>query len=167
MRRFVVFALVALIFVTQAQAHGHGRHRRSDRCWSEQPQSAPVVQSAEIPIPSVEIPIGNAAGSEDALAEVNAVRARRGLRAFVHDALLTQAACSCAKQRAARLIAGHLPESDFHYLPVGANANAAGCAAWTPDWGWGACCTYDNYAYAGAAWTMGSDGRRYMHLFVR
>jgi hypothetical protein len=111
--------------------------------------------------------IKEAASGDDALAEVNAARAQRGLRPYLPDSLLNQAARACAKQRAARLIAGHLPESDFTYLPTSATAAAAGCAAWTPDWGWGSCCTYDSYTYAGAAWVMGQDGRRYMHLFVR
>jgi hypothetical protein len=109
----------------------------------------------------------DAVRGDDALAEVNATRAQRGLRPYQPDPLLHQAAVACAKQRAARLISGHLPESDFSYLPSGASAAAAGCAAWTSDWGWGSCCTFDNYSYAGASWVMGQDGRRYMHLFVR
>lgn len=106
-------------------------------------------------------------GSDDALAEVNAERAKRGLRPFLPDPLLNQAAQACAQQRAARHIHGHLPESDFRYVPSGGQANAAGCGALEPSWGWGTCCTYENYTYAGAAWVMGNDGRRYMHLFVR
>lgn len=102
----------------------------------------------------------------DALAEVNAARARRGLRPFLHDPLLTEGARRCAGERARRRIQGHLA-NDFAYLPSGAQASAGGCAAWEPSMGWGACCTYDNYTYAGAAWAIGADGRRYMHLFVR
>jgi hypothetical protein len=117
--------------------------------------------------PSTENSTPAVASGEDALAEVNATRAQRGLPPFLPDPLLNQAAQACAKQRAARLVDGHLPESDFAYLPAGTSASAAGCAAWTPDWGWGSCCTYDHYTYAGAAWSMGQDGRRYMHLFVR
>jgi len=103
---------------------------------------------------------------EDALAEVNAVRAARGLKPFVKDADLTVGAINVADFRAARLMSGHT-SNDFAGLPVGCRATSAGCAAWEPPWGWGACCTYDNYTYAGAAWAMGRDGRRYMHLFVR
>ncbi len=33
--------------------------------------------------------------------------------------------------------------------------------------GFGACCSYENWNYAGAAAVIGRDGRRYMHLFVR
>lgn len=105
-------------------------------------------------------------GSDDALGEVNAARAQRGLRPFLPDAQLNQAARSCAKIRATSYIDGHLP-SDFAYVPAGTTASAAGCGALEPSWGWGTCCTYDNYTYAGAAWVMGNDGRRYMHLFVR
>jgi hypothetical protein len=100
------------------------------------------------------------------LAEVNAARAKRGLRPFQHDPQLTHAAQACARTRASRRIAGHL-SNDFAYLPAGVTAKAAGCGALEPSWGWGTCCTYDNYTYAGAAWVMGADGKRYMHLFVR
>jgi hypothetical protein len=103
---------------------------------------------------------------EDALAEVNAARAAHGLRPFVKDASLTAGAINVADFRAKRLIAGHT-SNDFAGLPEGAMASAAGCAAWEPSLGWGACCTYENYTYAGAAWALGRDGRRYMHLFVR
>jgi hypothetical protein len=105
------------------------------------------------------------AGS-DALAEVNAARAARGLRPFVKDANLTAGAINVADFRAARLIEGHTA-NDFSGLPLRATASAAGCAAWEPSSGWGACCTYENYTYAGAAWARGRDGRRYMQLFVR
>jgi hypothetical protein len=101
-----------------------------------------------------------------ALAEVNAARAARGLRPFVEDPDLTTAAQGAAKYRAARLMAGHTA-NDFAFVPSGSSASAAGCAAWEPSWGWGACCTYEPWAHAGAAWSLGSDGRRYMHLFVR
>jgi hypothetical protein len=108
----------------------------------------------------------SAQAGTDALAEVNAARAARGLRPFVKDDSLTAGAMNVADFRAARLMAGHTG-NDFAGLPVGALATSAGCAAWEPSWGWGACCTYDNYTYAGAAWAVGSDGRRYMQLFVR
>jgi hypothetical protein len=102
----------------------------------------------------------------DALAEVNATRAARGLAPFIKDASLTAGAINVADFRAARLMEGHTA-NDFGGLPVRAVATAAGCAAWEPSWGWGACCTYENYTYAGAAYSMGRDGRRYMQLFVR
>lgn len=104
----------------------------------------------------------------DALAEVNAERAKRGLPAFKADPLLAQAAYECAKIRAASHIHGHL-DSDHDRLPAGVNRSAivSGCGALEPSWGWGTCCTYDDYTHAGAALVMGNDGRRYMHLFVR
>jgi hypothetical protein len=102
----------------------------------------------------------------DALAEVNAARAARGLRPFIKDDQLTAGALNVADFRAERLMAGHT-SNDFAGLPAGGMATAAGCAAWEPSFGWGACCTYENYTYAGAAWAVGRDGRRYMHLFVR
>jgi hypothetical protein len=101
-----------------------------------------------------------------ALAEVNAARAVRGLRPFVEDPDLTTAARGAAEFRAANLMAGHTA-NDFTFVPSGSSASAAGCAAWEPGMGWGSCCTYDSFTYAGAAWSLGRDGRRYMHLFVR
>lgn len=105
-------------------------------------------------------------GSADALDEVNATRTARGLRPFLRDANLAAAATVCAEFRAARLIAGHTA-NDYAALPPGASAAATGCAAWAPGLGWGSCCTYEGYTYAGAAYATGRDGRRYMHLFVR
>lgn len=103
---------------------------------------------------------------ESALAEVNAARAARGLRPFVEDENLTSAAIQAADFRAARLIAGHT-SNDFSFVPQGTFARAAGCAAWEPSFGWGSCCSYENWTYAGAAYSVGRDGRRYMHLYVR
>jgi hypothetical protein len=102
----------------------------------------------------------------EALDEVNAARASRGLPPFQYDERLTHAARACAQFRADRLIHGHT-SNDFAFVPAGSYAPAAGCAAWEPSWGWGSCCTYDRYSHAGAAYAMGTDGRRYMHLFVR
>lgn len=104
--------------------------------------------------------------SYDALDEVNAARAAKHLPPFVRDAGLTQGAAGAATYRAEHKIAGHT-RNDFAFLPPYVKADAAGCAAWHPRDGWGACCTYDKYKYAGAAWCVGKDGRRYMHLFVR
>lgn len=104
-------------------------------------------------------------GVMEALDEVNAVRAKRGLKPFIRDDGLTEGAMNVAKYRANHLIAGHT-HNDFSFLPEGVSAQAAGCAAWPPDMGWGACCTYENWTYCGAAWAKGRDGKRYMHLFV-
>lgn len=102
---------------------------------------------------------------EDALEEVNRLRASRGLAPFLRDEALTQAASRCADHRAAHLIAGH-SSNDFGFLPAGAHASAAGCAAWPAHMGWGSCCSHENWRYAGAAYSLGRDGRRYMQLFV-
>jgi hypothetical protein len=103
---------------------------------------------------------------EDVLKEVNALRAQRGLPPYAYDAKLAEGAAACAKYRADHLVQGHT-RNDFGFLPNGTRASAAGCAAWPVGLGWGSCCVWDNYRYAGAAWAMGSDGKRYMHLFVR
>lgn len=108
---------------------------------------------------------GTNAGSDDALDEVNAYRAKHGLQPFIRDEHLTQAAQKAASIRAKSLINGHL-NSDFDCLPAGSHADSAGCGALDDSWGWGTCCATDNYRYAGAAWKRGSDGKRYMHLFV-
>lgn len=109
-------------------------------------------------------------GAVDSLAEVNAMRARRGLRPFIPDPLLTQGAMACADARASRRLHAHTG-NDFAYLPPGAHARAGGCEGGS--WGYGAeqewstCCTFENYTYAGAASVVGPDGKRYMQLFVR
>jgi hypothetical protein len=102
----------------------------------------------------------------DGLEELNSARLRRGLRPFIYDANLARAAAGCAIWRAERLCEGHCP-NDYLALPSGVTANATGCAAWIPQYGWGSCCSWENWTYAGAAWITGRDGRRYMHLFVR
>jgi hypothetical protein len=107
-----------------------------------------------------------AASLTSALAECNARRASHGLTPFVEDPALTAAAQAAADFRAANLITGHTG-NDFQFLPPGVHAEAAGCAAWEPGWGWGSCCSDDNYRFAGAGMAVGRDGKRYMHLFVR
>lgn len=108
---------------------------------------------------------GQAPTGHDALAEVNAARAAKGLPAFQRDDGLTTAAMNAAVYRAERLIEGHT-RNDFDFLPDGVHADAAGCAAWRPADGWGSCCTFERYRRAGAAYAIGRDGRRFMHLFV-
>ena len=110
--------------------------------------------------------VGTIEAQVEALAEVNARRASKRLKPYIYDANLTAGAMEAAKRRAAGLITGHLP-NDFVCLPKGTRAAAGGCAAWPPSYGWGSCCSDDNYTYCGAAWVLGRDGRRYMHLFVR
>jgi hypothetical protein len=133
---------------------------------------APAV--AAVPTPTVvqaqytpaSTPMFNGAGAVDALDEVNATRARRGLPPFARDENLTRGAMGCAQARAARLSFGHTA-NDFAFLPPGTPCSATGCAAYPSSYGWMSCATYDSYRSAGAAWAMGADGKRYMSLFVR
>lgn len=102
----------------------------------------------------------------EALDEVNAIRAASGLPPYQRDDGLTVAAKAAATFRAARFIAGHTT-NDFAFLPAGASAPAAGCAANGPEHGFMACAMFDDYQFAGAAFVIGIDGRAYCHLFVR
>ncbi len=113
--------------------------------------------------------IGGEAGAVEALGEVNAKRAARGLRPLIMDPNLTIAAQRTASFRARNLLFGHVTggSGDFGFLPPGTNAASAGCAAYPESYGWLSCCTYEGYTYGGAAWALGRDGKRYMHLFVR
>jgi hypothetical protein len=124
-------------------------------------KTKPPIAPPDKPIAAPSAPPG-----PSALDEVNARRAQRGLPPFQEDAGLTAAAQGASEFRAARLIEGHTA-NDFQFLPPGAFATAAGCAAWPPEMGWGSCCSEEMHRYAGAGWAMGRDGRRYMHLFVR
>jgi hypothetical protein len=110
-----------------------------------------------------EVPVANA---QQVLDEVNAARAARGLRPYLLDENLARGATACAIHRARYRMAGHTP-NDFGFLPPGTSASAGGCAAWPVGMGWGSCCTYDNYQFAGAGYCVGADGKRYMHIFVR
>ena len=94
------------------------------------------------------VPAGGLDG--DGLDEVNAKRAARGLRPFVRDEGLTQAARACAQFRAANGLFGHT-SNDFAFVPAGTSASSAGCAAYPASYGWMSCCVYDNNTYAGAA----------------
>lgn len=109
--------------------------------------------------------VGRCRAAEDALDEVNAARAKRQLPPFERVECLTVAAKNCADYRAEHRMPGHT-RNDFAFLPKGCHAEAAGCAGWRPGDGWGACCTYERWRYAGAAWAMGRNGIRYMHIFV-
>ncbi len=122
--------------------------------------AAPVVQGF------VASPVVGQGGVTEALDEVNAFRARNGLRPFLRDDNLTRGAMGCAQARAARLSFGHTA-NDFAFLPSGSACSATGCAAYGDSYGWMSCCARDNYTYAGAAWARGVDGKRYMSLFVR
>lgn len=180
-----LFAVLALTVAVDAEA-GPLRRRAQQATYQPvyQPSYQPVGQaypSVPTTVPTGEYtasytpstapssaisaaPTGSSVG--DGLDEVNAKRAARGLRPFVRDEGLTQAAHACAAFRAQHGLFGHT-SNDFGFLPAGSSASAAGCAAYPASYGWMSCCTYDGYTYGGAAWVTGSDGKRYMHLFVR
>ena len=107
-----------------------------------------------------------AQAGEDALDIVNAQRAARGLRPFIRDHNLSIAALRAADFRALHRISGHT-SNDFAFVTPGTSVDAAGCAAWPQSLGFGSCCLYENWTFAGAAWAIGADGRRSCHLFVR
>jgi hypothetical protein len=125
---------------------------------------SPVAQPRQLPAAVARQLSGNP--GDDALSEVNAKRAARGLRPFVRDEGLTQAARASAAFRAQHLLFGHTA-NDFAFVPRGTACSSTGCAAYPASFGWMSCCVYDNYTHAGAAWVMGRDGKRYCHLFVR
>jgi len=102
----------------------------------------------------------------NALDEVNAARAARGLAPFAKCPQLTAGAFNVAQFRAERLIKGH-SSNDFAGLPPGASADASGCAGNAPSWGFMACAMFENWTQAGAAKIMGRDGNLYCQLFVR
>lgn len=155
MRYAVLSALLMVCCVSDATAQG----RRSRRV-----QWQPVQNNFRI-IPEVSAqPTGKEC--QDAIDEVNEHRARLRLPPFIRDSKLCQAAYAAARNRAQNHNAGHT-SNDFAFLPDGGHATAAGCGAWMPGDGWGTCCAEGAYTHAGAAWVIGSDGRRYMHLFVR
>lgn len=153
-----ITAIFCLLLLAGTALADHKSRNRSTTAWAS---SQPVSVVSDKQVAPTET------GSNDALDEVNAYRAKRGLPPFVRDPQLTEAALKAAQQRASRGIHGHLPESDFTCLPPGASADAAGCGALEDSWGWGTCCMDDHYSHAGAAWVRGADGLRYMHLFVR
>jgi uncharacterized protein (TIGR03000 family) len=159
-------------FMTPALKPGRHRYRVRAR-WTDtngktvsRTRTIAVRPGERIGVSFFETPDDDYPEARDALDEVNALRTRMRLRPFVRDDYLSKAARSAATYRAAYLMAGHT-SNDFAHVPPGGLASASGCAAWEPSWGWGSCCTEESWTYAGAAYVMGRDGRRYMHLFVR
>ncbi len=165
MRILMIFSALTVATEATVEAGSFRRYRRTPSV-STTPAPAAVQLQKESTVDRSGSSTTATKNSDDGLAEVNAARTKRGLRPFLPDPLLYQAARTCAKIRSTNRIEGHL-SNDFAHLPSGSSATSAGCGALEPSWGWGTCCTYDNYTYAGAAWLMGADGKRYMHLFVR
>lgn len=133
---------------------------------------------------------GNILYEGDALDQVNYERSLRGLRPYKRDHNLAIAAKGCCRYRCNNFIEGHA--NDFTFLPQECKfgpyshlyQGPAGCARWSivnhrkfnlfdkngkryQYSGWGSCCTYENWTYAGAYYCTGRDGNKYMHLFVR
>lgn len=165
-RCLLALALVTAFTVDSEAGPFRRRSQPTYQSPSYQPAPAAPVTSVSYSSPLSADPVAASAATGDGLDEVNALRAARGLRPFVRDAALTDGARACAAARAARGQFGHTA-NDFAFLPPGASASAAGCAAYTASYGWMSCCVYDSATYGGAAWVTGADGRRYMQLFVR
>jgi uncharacterized protein YkwD len=123
-----------------------------------------LAQDVRLAAPASDVQV--VASAQQVLDEVNAARAARGLPPYLLDENLAKAATACAIYRARHGMDGHT-SNDFGFLPPGTVARSAGCAAWPVGMGWGSCCTYDHYQFAGAGYCVGPDGRRYMQLFVR
>lgn len=161
MLKIIVSITILSIVASVADASDRKARARGEGAWAWA-----TAKAAPTPTEQPAKPTAATAECTDALAEVNAERAKRGLAPFQHDPLLTQAAYSCAKERAAKRIHEHV--DDFAHLPAGISPNGivAGCGALEDSWGFRTCCWDENYTYAGAAWVRGSDNLRYMHLFV-
>ena len=135
------------------------------------PKGKEPVKEKRGPVKIVGAEVERAAPAETvavpvALAEVNAMRAARGLYPYVEDPLLTMGAQQAATLRANALWEGHTT-NDFNCLPNGASARAAGCGA-CPQGTFAACCMFDRGPrFAGAAYVIGRDGRKYCQLFIR
>lgn len=149
MRKFMlvlVTCICTLLLVTDVEAQG----RRSRRSYV--PQYVPQVVQKENSGP-ISTNFKADAIIENALAEVNEARAKRGLKPYIYDATLAKAALECAKYRAARHMAGHCDgqRGDFGFLPSGYDTNGVvgGCAGLEPSWGFQACAMFDNYTYCG------------------
>lgn len=145
---------------------GHVFHRHTAVVVTGSCQSAPQALPAPQPAPPAK-PVVDAAAI-DALDQLNAQRATRGLRPYLRDENLMIAARSAAVFRMRLRMHGHTA-NDFQFLPSGCTSVAAGCAAWPAamNLGFGACGTDGSYTYAGAATVLGPDGQEYHHAFYR
>ena len=173
MRRFLLVGILALI-ASDADAgpirrwianHRNSEHYDGRNFSTSQTSEAASCIGGACEIGSDSIPTPTTAIT-DALDEVNAKRATRGLPPYIRDDGLTIAAQRAADARAASLTFGHT-SNDFAFLPVGCSADSAGCAAYPPEYGWLSCLIWENARYAGAAYTVGVDGRRFMHIYIR
>lgn len=175
--RFLLTLAMGLVLVSDAESccrHGHRRHGghavvavaacTTGNCG--QP-AAPVPEAVPPPKP---MPDAKPTAATDALDQLNAQRAARGLPAYVRDEGLTVAAIACATHRARFRIAGHCMAGmgDFVFVPATTTARCAGCSAWPVGLGFGACEAYSTaYRFAGAATVIGPDGLAYNQAFYR
>lgn len=157
MFRLIIASLAILSLGSPASAgiFGH-RHRACQPVAAQVPVAAPQPVSYWPSAP---------AGHSSALDEVNVLRARRGLPAYVSEPNLEVAALAAAMFRAERGMFGHAA-NDFVFLPAGSHADATGCAANEARYGFMACEVLGNYRYAGAA-MIPVNGKLYCHLFLR
>lgn len=148
------------------------RQRTVQKGHSSAPIAAPAPASAKMPAKAANCPECPVTTNltvltpEDALAEVNRIRASQGLPALQHDPYLAAGAAQCAVHRAAFLCEGHTA-SDFGALPAG-SPQCIGGAGVEYGSGFNACCVDESgWRYAGAAKCRGRDGRVYCQIFVR
>jgi len=103
---------------------------------------------------------------ENAIGEVNALRAARGLPPLTEDAGLTAGALNVADFRAQRGILGHTA-SDSNGLPIGVTCRAFGCGWRTGPGEFTTCHMYGNWTRAGAAKAIGLNGVTLYQIFVK
>lgn len=168
---YVVASLIGIAGVARAQQCVNGQcsmvAANSKLSVRQTPSKTRIsVQESIRSVSATSVPVQQSGTSGDGLGEVNAQRAKRGLRPYIRDDGLTAGAFNVARFRADRLMFGHTA-NDMRGLPSGVTAAAAGCAAYPAHYGFMACSVYDNYRYAGAAFVTGRDGKRYCQLFVR
>jgi hypothetical protein len=164
MKRVLLILALLVVLIWPDPAGARGRRHRGSCSGGGCPSAGALIGE---PVAAVaEETAAELAEERDALDEVNAARAARGLPPYVRDQGLATAALGAARWRAARLVEGHTA-NDFGFLPAGSSARAAGCAAWPQQMGFGSCCMYERWHYAGAAWVIGRNRLRYCHIFVR
>ena len=151
--RFLFALVVVLVFATVSNAQLFHRRAATGCSGGQCSQAAEVAPQAT----------AGANTADNALAEVNAYRAAKGLPPFVEDPALTEGAKAAAAFRASILLPSHT-YNDFAFLPPGTTCNTAGCGA--SSGGFQACCMEESWTHAGAASVRGRDGRMYHHLFV-
>lgn len=103
----------------------------------------------------------------EALDECNLQRQHFGLPPLIRDPELMRAAQRKAEWKAAHHVTSQYGY-DGHEGQTPPDDCIEGCGALTPFWGWGTCETTLTGSWpAGAGLAMGTDGRRYMVLWIR